>query len=394
MKLQLNWTNLWAVVEMKLCQSSASGPMKPSTVECNVRSGVSWRVQFQKEREDRCCCKTIPFVHCLLTAKKGCKIWEAQRWNDPVKFHLGGLRMLRILLALQFLWNLSGAKKKNKSNGFPHIARSNSPTSEEFSSSIQKWPGNKACDAWQMRDARRRGTKSTFNPNSNADFRYSYIVEDCWSQNSPSTVADRLTPYPLTLVTSCNFVFKGWWESLIQEHGNSYWWNSFHTELAAPSYTESHLHIGHLSSFRAKGLLTQLQLPSEYWPRSETYIKEVRFQIVSDVSEVKSDQVKSVFASFCFVQVLCYWSKIYEASRDCTCRNRVDACNTKQRGGVFQSQSSLMFWFRWSITNLKNYKYRTAERRVQVEQPAASAPHNDKVKGPVSCVQQTENGIQ
>ena len=28
-------------------------------------------------------------------------------------------------------------------------------------------------------------------------------------------------------------------------------------------------------------------------------------------------------------------------------------CNTKQRGGVFQSQSSLMFWFRWSITNLK-----------------------------------------
>ena len=69
-------------------------------------------------------------------------------------------------------------------------------------------------------------------------------------------------------------------------------------------------------------------------------------------------------------------------------------CNTKQRGGVFQSQSSLMFWFRWSITNLKNYKYRTAERRVQVEQPAASAPHNDKVKGPVSCIQQTENGIQ
>lgn len=205
-----NWTGQTSEQLLKWNSAKVVPPGQWSHQLLNAMFGVACHgvTSSKKKGKIGVVVKRFPSCTAFWQQKKGCKIWEAQRWNDPVKFHLGGLRMLRILLALQFLWNLSGAIKRTSQMGFPHMARSNSPTSEEFSSSIQKWPGNKACDAWQMRDARRRGTKSTFNPNSNAAFRYSYIVEDCWSQNSPGTVADRLTPYPLTLVTSCNFLFS------------------------------------------------------------------------------------------------------------------------------------------------------------------------------------------
>jgi len=109
-----NWTGQTSEQLLKWNSAKVVPPGQWSHQLLNAMFGVACHgvTSSKKKGKIGVVVKRFPSCTAFWQQKKGCKIWEAQRWNDPVKFHLGGLRMLRILLALQFLWNLSGAIKR------------------------------------------------------------------------------------------------------------------------------------------------------------------------------------------------------------------------------------------------------------------------------------------